>query len=119
MKWVLASFAVFVLTASAADVTGTWKAIAETSNGNLETTFVFRVDGTKLTGTTSIQGMGVTPISEGKIDGDNLSFLVAANLNGKEVKLSYKGKVTGNEMKITLEFPNADRPVEMTAKKIS
>jgi hypothetical protein len=119
MKWLLVLFAAFAFTASAADVTGTWKASTETPNGTFETTFVFKVDGAKLTGTTSNQMMGETAISEGKIDGDNLSFVVNASFNGNEVKLNYKAKASGNEMKITLELPGGDRTFEMIAKKVS
>jgi opacity protein-like surface antigen len=119
MKWLLALFAAFALTASAADVAGTWKASTETPNGTFETTFVFKVDGTKLTGSTTNQMMGEKAISEGKIDGDNLSFIVNAEFNGNEVKLDYKAKVTGNEMKITLTLPGGDRTFDMTAKKVS
>ncbi|MBZ5625800.1 MAG: hypothetical protein LAQ69_44980 [Acidobacteriia bacterium] len=118
MKWVLVLVALFAFTASAADVTGTWKASIETPNGNFETTFTFKADGDKLTGKVASQ-MGESDISDGKIDGDNLSFNVVRSFNGNEVKLSYKGKVTGNEMKLSLQFPGRDEPFEMTAKKVS
>jgi hypothetical protein len=119
MTWLLAGIALFAIPALAADVSGTWKASTETQNGTFETTFVFKVDGEKLTGTTSNQFSGDTPISEGKIDGDNLSFTVAANFNGNEFKLNYKGKVAGNEMKLTVSIPQRERTFEMTAKKVS
>src|SRR5687768_115931 len=119
MKWLLVLIALFALTASAADVAGTWKASTETANGNFETTFVFKTDGAKVTGSTSNQMMGETPIADGKIDGDNLTFTVNANFNGNEIKLNYKGKVSGDEIKLTLEIPGRDRTFEMTAKKVS
>ena len=118
MKWLLVLFAVFAFTASAADVTGTWKASLETPNGTFETTFTFKVDGARLTGKVASQ-MGESDISDGKTDGDDLSFNVVRNFQGNEVKLSYKGKVSGNEMKISLLFPGRDQPIEMTAKKVS
>jgi hypothetical protein len=118
MKTLLALI-VFVLTASAADVSGTWKAAIETPNGPMETTFKFQVDGSKLTGSTSNQFIGDTAISDGKVDGDNLTFVVNASFNGNDFKLNYKAKVTGNEMKLTLEIPGRDQPIEMTAKRAS
>jgi len=118
MKWLLVLFAVFAITASAADVTGTWKASLETPNGTFETTFTFKVDGAKLTGKVASQ-MGESDISEGKIDGDDVSFVVVRNFNGNDFKLSYKGKVSGNEMKLSLQFPGRDEAIEMTAKKVS
>ncbi len=107
----------FALCGFAADVAGTWKASVETPNGNFENTFVFKVDGTKLTGTSANQMMGETAISDGKVDGDDVSFNVVISRDGNEFKLAYKGKVTGNEMKLTISLPGGDRTFEMTAKK--
>src|SRR5438309_1758578 len=117
MKTLLVILALFAFTASAADVAGTWKASVETPNGNFESTFVFKVDGAKLTGTVSNQMSGEQQIADGKIDGDNLTFVVAANFNGNEFKISYAGKVAGNEIKLTLTVPGRDQTFEMTAKK--
>ena len=119
MKWLLILIASFALTASAADVSGTWKASTETPNGSFETTFVFKADGEKVSGTISNQFTGETQISDGRIEGDNLSFTVAANFNGNEFKLNYKGKVDGNEMKLTVTIPQRERTFEMTARKVS
>ncbi len=80
---------------------------------------MFKVDGGKVTGNTSNQMMGETPISEGKIEGDDLTFVVNASFNGNAFKLSYKGKVSGNEIKLTLQVPGRDQSFEMTAKKAS
>jgi hypothetical protein len=108
---------VLVFTASAADVSGTWKAAIETPNGPFETTFVFKVEGDKLTGTTSNQFMAGAPISDGKVDGDNVTFVVKGNFNGNEVQVNYKGKVNGDEIKLTIEIAGMDRTLEMTAKR--
>lgn len=118
MKWICILFALFAMTASAADVAGTWKASIETPNGNFETTFVFKVEGAKLTGTVA-SAMGESELSEGKIDGENLSFVVVRNFQGAEVKMTYKGKVKGNEIGLTLEIPGMDRAFDMVAKKVS
>lgn len=117
-KWILALIAVFVLTASAADVAGTWKASVETPNGTFESTFTFKVDGGALTGSVASQ-MGEAQISEGKIDGDKLSFTVSREMNGETFKITYDGVVSGNEMKLTVHFPGRDEGFEMTAKKSS
>ena len=121
MKAALQLFALLALalTASASDLAGTWKASMETPNGSLENTFVFQVDGSKLTGTASNQFMGELPIAEGKLEGDDVTFSVNANFNGNDVKLNYKGKVAGSEMKLTVEVPGRDRTFEFTAKKVS
>ena len=103
----------------AAEVAGTWKASVETPNGSFENTFVFKVDGSKLTGTSSNQMMGETAISDGKVEGDDVTFNVVVSRDGNEFKLAYKGKVSGNEMKLTITLPGGDRTFEMTAKKAS
>ena len=116
-KVLVGMFFVSIFTAAAADVSGTWKAAIETPNGPFETTFNFKADGEKLTGSTSNRFMQDAPISEGKIDGDNVSFVVAANFNGNEVKVNYKGKVGGDEIKLTVEIAGRDGTLEMTAKR--
>lgn len=121
-KWVLVLIAIFALTASAADIAGTWKSSMETPNGTFESTYVFKVDGNKLTGTISMGQMGEAQISEGKVDGDSLSFVVVREFNGDQFKTTYKGKVAGNEMKLTMTFQmqgGEERTVELTAKKVS
>ena len=87
----------------AADVSGKWVAEMQGRQGTSETTFDFKVDGTTLTGTMTGRG-GETAISEGKINGDEISFVVVRNFNGNEIKLLYKGKVEGDEIKFTREF---------------
>jgi hypothetical protein len=118
LKTLLLFFAIFAFTASAAEVAGKWKAAIETPNGNFETTFVFKVDGDKLTGTVSGPG-GDQPIADGKVDGDTVTFAVTGNYNGNEFKLNYKGKVAGDELKLTLSFPGREQTFEITAKRAS
>ena len=61
---------------------------------------------------------GDTAISEGKIEGDDLSFTVVRNMNGNEIKLLYKGKVAGDEIKFTRTRVGGDQPgQEFTAKR--
>lgn len=112
MRFKIFAMAVIVLglvaaTALAADVTGTWVAEREGRNGQpMKQTFVFKADGTNLTGTMDF-GMGMgepNPISEGKIDGDNISFVVAVNFGGNEMKMNFKGKVKGDEMELNMEM---------------
>ena len=96
--------------AYAADVTGKWVAESQGRNGPTQTTFTFKADGAKLTGTVTSPGMmggepTETPITDGKIDGDNISFVVVRNFGGNEMKITYKGKVSGDEIRMTREFP--------------
>jgi hypothetical protein len=103
----------------AADVDGKWTAQVPGRGGQTrETTFTFKAEGEKLTGTVS--GMqGDNPISDGKISGDEISFTVKLNFQGNEITLLYKGKVSGEEIKMTRSRQGGDQPgQEFTAKKV-
>ncbi len=102
----------------AADVNGKWVAQVPGRGGQTrETTFTFKAEAAKLTGTVS--GMqGDQPIAEGKITGDDISFVVVANFQGNEIKFVYKGKVTGDEIKMTRTREGGDQPPqEFVAKR--
>jgi hypothetical protein len=103
----------------AADLNGKWVAQVQGQNGQTrETTFNFKVEGSKLTGTVSGR-QGDNQISDGTIKGDDVSFTVVANFNGNEVKLLYKGKVSGDELKLTRTREGGDQPgQEFTAKRV-
>lgn len=102
-------------TALAADVTGKWQAEMQGRDGaKRTTTFNLKADGDKLTGTVS-NPMGDREISEGKIDGDNISFVVNVEFNGNAMKMNYTGKVTGDE--IQFKMGAGERTREFTAKR--
>jgi hypothetical protein len=111
----LALMCLFAASAVAADINGKWTYEMTTPNGDKrEGTFNFKADGDKLTGT--VAGMrGETPISDGKIDGDNISFVVVRNFNGEERKMQYKGTIVGNELKLNVSF--GERSFDITAKR--
>jgi len=119
MKRVLILMAAFAVAAMAADIAGTWKATAEGPSGTMERTFVFKVDGNKLTGETTSTMLGKSTITDGKVDGDNLSFTITADLQGTELKLSYKGKVSGSDLHLTSERAGdgGGQSIEWTGKK--
>jgi len=105
--------------AFAADVTGMW--VAEMAppqsgpggspsggpgggpggGGPMKFTFNLKAKGSSLSGT-MIGPMGnENEIIDGKIDNDNVSFAVKVNRMGNEMKINYKGTVSGDEMKLT------------------
>jgi len=118
MKWALCLMAVFAFTAAAADISGNWKGTAETPNGTVERTFVFKVDGHKLTGETTSNRFGKSAIEDGTVDGDDVSFTIRINVQGTEGKVSYKGKVEGDTIKFTVDVPAVGQTLEMTAKRV-
>jgi hypothetical protein len=91
MKWLLCLMALFAFTASAADISGNWKGTAETPNGTVERTFVFKVDGHKLTGETTSNMFGKSTIEDGKVDGDDVSF----SYHGEHARHRREGQLQG------------------------
>ena len=112
---VLALMCLFAVAAFAADVNGKWTYEMTTPNGDKrEGALNLKAEGDKLTGTVS--GMrGETPISDGKISGDDISFTVVRSRDGQEFKMLYKGKVVGNELKLTVQF--GERSFDIVAKR--
>lgn len=115
----LALIGVLAALAWAADnITGKWKSEAPGRDGTpMTTTYIFKVDGEKLTGTVSGR-QGDTAISEGKVKGDEISFVVVRNMQGNEVKIQYKGKVSGDDLKLTIQFREDQPPREVVAKRV-
>ena len=96
----------------AADVTGKWRAEFTTPDGTPRVnTFTFKVDGEKLTGTVA-GAQDETPIKDGKISGETISFIADRPFG----TFSYKGKIAGDEIKFSVQF--GDNNFEMTAKRV-
>src|SRR3979490_1360760 len=107
----------FARTASAADISGNWKASAEGPNGYMERTFTFKQDGAKVTGETTSTMMGKSTITDGKVEGDTVTFTFTGNFGDNEMKLNYTGKINGNEIKFKTEVSGGGgggAPIEWT-----
>jgi hypothetical protein len=101
----------------AADVTGKWTAQVPGRDGQTrEQTFTFKQDGEKLTGTMSAMQNDVE-IKDGTVKGDDIAFNVALSFGGNDVKLIFKGKVAGDEIKFTRQREGGDNTQEFTAKR--
>jgi hypothetical protein len=101
--------------AFAADVNGKWTASFETQIGTQNYTYTFQVDGEKLTGTAKSDN-GESKLAEGKVSGDDISFVENLNFGGAEIRIVYKGKISGDQIKFTRavgEFATE----ELTAKR--
>jgi hypothetical protein len=101
----LGAVAVFCLSMPlwAADVDGKWVAERQgMQGGTTQITFDFLSNGSELTGTVTTT-RGENAISEGKIEGDTVSFAVVTEVNGNEMKTLYKGKVAGDQITFTTE----------------
>ncbi len=119
MKRLLLLTAAFALAALAADVTGTWKGTADTPMGKVERTFVFKVDGNKLTGETTSSMTGKSTIADGKVDGDKIEFNVAVSVQGYDVKLHYTGVVKDRQIKFHVQSEDGSISLDYTADKVS
>ena len=85
---------------------GKWDCSIETPNGPFNMTFEFAVNGNNLTGSMT-NSFGSTAISEGKINGNDLIFVLSfPGMDGGTMTIDYKATVKGNEMSLTSKFRN-------------
>ena len=99
----------------AADATGTWTASFDTQVGVQNYTYTFKTDGAKLTGTAKSEN-GETQIQEGSVKGDDISFVENLNLQGMPLRIEYKGKLSGDEIKFTRKVADVATE-ELVAKR--
>lgn len=125
--------ALLAISCSSAGINGKWVADLPGREGQTrQQTFNFKAEGNKLTGTVTGRQGAETPISDGEINGDDISFSVTQNVRGNEVKVVYKGKLAGKEIKFTRTREGGNRegasgdggenqpaqgPLEFTARK--
>jgi hypothetical protein len=101
--------------ALAADFNGKWTAEVQGRMGTQTLTFDFHVDGSTLTGKIT-SPRGESDITDGKVDGDNISFTQKMSFNGNDMVINYTGKADGDTIKFTRQM--GDRPAaEFVAKK--
>jgi hypothetical protein len=138
--------------AVAADLSGKWIAQTTSPSGSTgERIFTFKVSGNKLTGTIinqqttlatfepegqpkmtgklTTQSGRPQEISDGKINGDNISFATVARMGEMGIKTVYSGKISGDQINFTAETvfpegfsfpgpPGGPRPQELVAKRM-
>jgi opacity protein-like surface antigen len=101
--------AVLAAVASAADITGNWKGDLDTPQGRVQVSYSFKQDGETLTGTWQTAQSPTIQISEGKVTGDKVSFVVKIEAAG--IAFAHEGKINGDEIQFTMkpsgEFPGA------------
>jgi hypothetical protein len=101
--------AVLAAVASAADITGNWKADLQAPQGVVQVNYTFKQEGAKLTGTWQAAQSPTVDITEGKVTGDKVSFVVSMGSNA--ITFAHEGTIKGDEIEITMkpsgEFPGA------------
>jgi rhodanese-related sulfurtransferase len=113
----LAAHTTLINSAKAGDATGNWIWITPgRTNNNVppkENILSLKADGTHLTGKISAPGTNGAPadtgITEGKVDGDNISFAVVRQANGNSVTNRYTATVTPEKLVGKVTFGQGER----------
>jgi hypothetical protein len=96
--------------ASAADITGKWKADLQTPQGKVEVSYTFEQKGEVLTGTWQAAQSPTVEITEGKVTGDKVVFVVKMGPNAN-ITFAHEGKIEGDQIELTMkpsgEFPGS------------
>lgn len=98
---------------AAADLAGKWTGEIPRRGGETATgTFVFKVDGSSVTGTMTTP-QGEVKLEDVKFSGDQLSF----STTGGNAKILFKGTVSGDSIKMTREREGGQAR-EFTLKRV-
>lgn len=102
------------------DLTGKWTSVFKRSDGTpMETTLELKQNGDKLTGTQSFND-NESELKDGKVQGDEVTFRIVRDRDGRTVTSKYKGKMQkDNSIKgeIESDWTGEVRHLEWEAKK--
>jgi hypothetical protein len=102
------------------DPTGTWKSSFTTQNGQtIETSFKLKLDGGKLTGVFVGRDGKETALENATFKDGEVSFQVTRERDGNKFTAKYRGKVSGDSLKGTVEteFGGRTRTRDLEAKR--
>jgi len=91
---------VMAVAALAADITGNWTG----SSDQFTLKFVFKQNGETLTGNVVGPQGDPLPITDGKVQGDKLSFTVKVDMGGNSMKITHEGTIKGDEISLTTKM---------------
>lgn len=95
------------ITAFAADISGAWSGQMGGPNGEgFQIAFTFKQTGMTFTGTVAGPQGDPIAISDGKVDGDKVTFIVS--FNGMTIR--HEGIISGDEIKVTSKSDQGDFP---------
>jgi hypothetical protein len=95
---------------SGSNPAGTWTWTTPGRNGGPDrtNTLTLKIEDAKLTGKISAPGRGgqasETPITDGKVDGDTVSFAVVREFNGTSTTTKYSGKISADKITGKIEL---------------
>jgi hypothetical protein len=87
----------------AANVAGSWDITIDSPQGQNKALLVIKKDGDKLVG--SLKGArGERPLESVALAGNEITFVMKANVQGQEMMFTYKGKIEKDSMKGDADF---------------
>ncbi len=104
----------WIVSAFAADYSGTYLGDVITSNGKVENKLVLKMKSDALTGTLTNQ-YGSLPIEHGAVDGQDLFFVVVVKDEGEDFRMVYRGHIFADEIQFRVEA--GERQIDLVVKK--
>lgn len=98
IRWMIPLAVLTLWVSFAASIDGTW--IAHNKNGSQ--TLMLKSSGNVLTGNLDRTNGRMLPISNGKIDGNHVSFRVVRPRRRGAITREFNGTVSGSELKLTI-----------------
>ncbi len=83
-------------------IAGTWKAQFDSQIGRQKYTYVFKLDGTNVTGTATGEremGTNTVAITEGTVSTNGIFFVEPLKFQDNELRIEYTGTVNGDQIK--------------------
>jgi hypothetical protein len=106
---------------TAASITGKWQTEFDSQVGQQKYTYEFKADGEKLTGKATGQigeeKRAPVELKDGKVKGDDISFVEVFEFNGMEITITYTGKIKGDEIRMTRKVGDIATE-EVVAKRV-
>jgi len=103
------------------DISGTWEITWEGMRGATTSVFTFQQEGDTFTGTAQIETMGraggrgagqirEVPVTDGKINGDQITFMVTIGQGPRAMTPVYSATVSGDSMEGTMRTERRESP---------
>ena len=89
---------------AAEDAAGTWKWTSTFNNNTIELTLKLKQEGDKLTGVYVGRNNTESPIEEGTIKDNVVSFKIVREFNGNKFTMKYSGTLSGDTIKGKTSF---------------
>jgi imidazolonepropionase-like amidohydrolase len=97
----------------AVNIAGKWSATISGPMGEMEMTLEIEQEGNTISGKI-VSNFGQWDISDGILSGNDLTFVVAANIMGESVELSFSGKAEKDFIEGTFSFTGGSAELEAT-----